>query len=120
MTKIFEIYEANSAFVYYIMSMVAGRCAGEQEDPDGEDWTKYDNIDVSIVKSTKAIDKGAFENHSQVGDLRWEYTVEEFAEDYKSVEPLLDIDEIGSEVQRLPVGRSMFHFYIKVELSLNV
>lgn len=120
MTKIFEIYEANSAFVYYIMSMVAGRCAGAQEYPDGEEWTKYDNIDISIVKSTKGIENGAFETHSQVGDLRWEYTVEEFAEDYKSEFPLLDIDEIGREVQRLPVGRSMFHFYIKVELTLNV
>ncbi len=119
MTKIFEIYDSNSAAAYYIMSMIAGRCAGMQEDPDGEDWTKYDNIDISIVKSTKGIENGAFENHNQVGDLRWEYTVKEFADDYNSQECLLDIDDIGHEISRLPIGKSYFHYYIKAELFVE-
>ena len=35
-TKYFELLEANPLQVYYIMSMVARRCAGEEKDPDSE------------------------------------------------------------------------------------
>ena len=118
MVKIFELYDTHPVTVYSTMSMIAGRCAGMQEDPDGEDWTKYDNIDISIVKSTKQIME-AFDSHEQVGDLRWEYTIKEMAEDYKSEECLLDIDDIGKEVRKLPIGRCFFHYYIKAELFVE-
>lgn len=53
-TKYFELLEPGSFQAYHIMSMVAGRCAGEQKDPDtNESWEKYENIDISTLVSLK-------------------------------------------------------------------
>ena len=47
-TKYFEILEPGSFQAYHIMSMVAGRCAGAQEDPDtNESWAKLRRAPIS-------------------------------------------------------------------------
>lgn len=115
--KIFELNEANPSICYQIMSIIAGRCAGKETDPDsGEGWDKYENIDISIIRSTKPISQ-ALENHNVVSDLTWEFTVKELADDYSSDDTIPEISDIGHEVVKLPIGRTSSHFFIKVELS---
>lgn len=116
-TKYFELLEANPLQVYYIMSMVAGRCAGEEKDSDsGEDWSKYKNVDISIVRSLKPMPE-AMDKHNLVSDLLWEFTVDELSEDYSSSDCNIDVENIGKEVKNLPIGKSSSHFFVKVELS---
>ena len=116
-TKYFELLDANPLQVYYIMSMVAGRSAGEEKDPDsGEDWSKYKNVDISIVRSSKPMPE-AMDKHNLVSDLLWEFTVDELSEDYSSSDCNLDVENIGKEVKNLPIGKSSSHFFVKVELS---
>lgn len=116
-TKFFDIPYADAQAVYQIMAIVSGRCAGEAVDPDsGEGWQKFENVDISVVRSTKRMPE-ALESHNQVSDLRWEFTVAELAADYSSPDCNEDVFEIGHEVGKLPIGRNSSHYYIKVELS---
>lgn len=79
-TKYFDLTEVDSFQAYRIISMIAGRCAGADIDPDtNESWTKYENADISIVRSSKPM-PAAMDNHNQVSDNLWEFTVEELAE----------------------------------------
>ena len=115
--KIFELHEPNPIIAYQVMSIIACRCAGKETDPDsGEGWDKYENIDISIIRSTKPISQ-ALENHNVVSDLIWEFTVKELADDYSSDDTIPEISDIGHEVVKLPIGRTSSHFFIKVELS---
>ena len=116
-TKYFELLEPGSFQAYHIMSMVAGRCAGAQEDPDtNESWAKYENVDISIIRSSKPM-PAAKENHNQVSDNLWEFTVEELAEDYSSDDTNPYVEQIGHAVAKLPIGRVSSHFFIKVVVS---
>lgn len=97
-TKYFELLEPGSFQAYHIMSMVAGRCAGAQEDPDtNESWAKYENVDISIIRSSKPL-PAAVEDHNQVSDNLWEFTVEELAEDYSNPNPTYGMVTIDTQL----------------------
>ena len=116
-TKYFELMEAEAFQAYGIMSMVAGRCAGEDVDPDtNESWEKYENVDISIIRSSKPM-PAAKESHNQVSDNLWEFTVEELAQDYSSDDTNPYVEQIGHAVAKLPIGRVSSHFFIKVTVS---
>ena len=73
--KYFELVEADSFQAYGIMSMIVGRCAGDQKDPDtNESWAKYENVDISIIRSSEPMPV-AKDNHNQLQKA----IIEEFA-----------------------------------------
>ena len=50
-TKYFELIGAESFQAYSIMSIIAGRCAGENVDPDtNESWAKFKKVDINIIR----------------------------------------------------------------------
>lgn len=113
-TKYFEIHEARAHNLYYIISMITARCAGAYKDPDtNEDWTGYENIDVSIVRTR---DVNNLDAATQVSDLMWEFTVEELAAEYSSSDCMPEIFDMGHEVAKLPIGRVRSSYFVKVEL----
>ena len=115
--KYFELVEADSFQAYGIMSMIVGRCAGDQKDPDtNESWAKYENVDISIIRSSEPMPV-AKDNHNQVSDNLWEFTVEELAKDYSSDDTNPYVEQIGHAVAKLPIGKVSSHFFIKVTLS---
>lgn len=116
-TKIFQLTDADAENAYYIMSFVVGRCAGIQEDPDtGEDWTKYKNVTVSIIRSTKDIEE-ALESHNVVSNNVFKFTVAELAEDAAQDHYNDKIFAIGAAVGKLPIRRCSSRFYLKVEVE---
>lgn len=116
-TKYFELMEADSFQAYGIMAMVTGRCAGEEVDPDTKDsWAKYENVDIPIIRLSKSM-PAAMDNHNQVSDNLWEFTVEELAEDYYSHGTNPYVEQIGRAVTKLPIGRVSSHFFMKVVVS---
>lgn len=116
-TKYFELIGAESFQAYNIMSIIAGRCAGENVDPDtNESWAKFKNVDISIIRSSKPM-PAAMNNHNQISDYLWEFTVKELAEDYISSDTNPFVEQIGHTVARLPIGRTSSHYFIKVVVS---
>lgn len=115
-TKFFELYDANPFNLYYVIYMIAERCAGKQTDPDsGETWENYENIDISIVRSIKPM-PDAINQNNQVSDLKWEFVKEELVSDLEDSETNPDIESIGNAVKNLPIGKTTSHFFVKVEL----
>lgn len=116
-TKYFEICDTSSMGMAIIMETITSRCAGASMNTDKDnDWSVYENVDISFVRSSKPMPK-AMEQHNQVSDYLWEFTVEELASDYNSPDTNSDVEDIINAVKLLPVGRVSSHFFVKVELS---
>ncbi len=116
-TKYFELLQADSVQAYMIMQMVSSRCAGQEKDPEsGQDWSSYENVDISIVRSSKPMPE-AMDKHNVVSNLVFEFTVQELADDYTSEECNPYVEQIGAAVKRLPIGHSPSHFFLKVVLE---
>lgn len=116
-TTFFEILSADPIQVNWIMTIIVGRCAGVNMDPDSdESWENFENIDISIVRSAKTLPE-AMDNHNQVSDNLWEFTVEELETDFRSDDINPHVEQIVKTVLLLPIGRVSSHFYIKVVVS---
>lgn len=114
--KFFELTEADATNAYYIMSIVADRCAGNQTDPDTDkDWTGYNNVTISIVRSSKGLPE-AIENHNVVSNNVFVFTVRELAEDAVSDDCNPKVSAIGKAVTKLAIKRCSSHSFLKVEL----
>lgn len=116
-TRFFELLSADHLQTSWIMTIIVGRCAGVNMDPDSdESWENFKDIDISIVRSSKPMPE-AMEIHNQVSDNLWEFTVEELAEDYTSDDTNPYVEQICHAVAKLPIGRVSSHFFVKVVLS---
>lgn len=116
-TKFFELTEADASLAYYLMSIVVARCSGKQTDPDTDkDWTGYQNVTVSIVRSSKGM-PDAMENHNVVSNNVYEFTVAELALDAGEDNYNPKVAAIGKAVTKLAIRRCSSHFFLKVELD---
>lgn len=110
-THFFELTEPSSEMGYYIMYMIASRCAGESD----EDWSSYENATVSIVRSAMNMPE-AMENHNVVSNYVFQFETLELADDINYGDNP-KVFAIGKAVSKLAIKRCRSHFFIKVELE---
>ncbi len=116
-TKYFELTEADAVNAYFIMSRVVDRCAGMEKDPDtGQDWTTYNDVTISIIRSTRSMPE-ARENHNVVSNNIFKFTVAELAEDASMDNTNPKVSAIGRAVSKLAIRRCSSHFFLKVDLE---
>jgi len=115
-TKYFELFSTEPEQTYYILYSIAARCAGKEQDPDtGKDWSNYEDIDISIIRSSKPMPE-AMEKYNVVSNLIFEFTVNELAKDCSSDVCNDGVKSIAKAISNLPIGRNNSHFLIKVDV----
>lgn len=108
--KFYEITDAYSFLL--VMSEVTEMCAVLDE---GEGWAMYDEVDISIVRSTN-LDEDDENSYNVVSDNCTTFDVIELAQDSIDDDTNPKVEAIYKFVKNLPIGKAKGKYYVRASV----